>query len=232
MQCTCTSDPSAQGASSLWAMCAPLLWCTGEWDWLPYKLQGPTMATEWWWAGILLDWLWSSVQSIFCCFVVVDLFRFFLLFKLSELQVGSVWVSFPFPAIFSFLRHVPCWFSKPKVFWGAHFSCAGFRGWGACCGVQIPHNSWKKSRHLWLFLIVDCCGWSVYETVSHPSYLSWCHPFILCCGSSVHPVYKYLSEEIIPNVVDLLCLWEKVSSGFSMLPSWNFSSTFIRDFGL
>lgn len=55
--------------------------------------------------------------------------------------------------------------------------------------------------------------------------------FVLCCGGSVHSVFRFSSEEIVPDVaVDLLYLWEEVSTGSpyaailksSLQPFWIF----------
>lgn len=46
-------------------------------------------------------------------------------------------------------------------------------------------------------------------------------PFILCCGA-VQLVLMFFSEGIVSHVaIDLLCLWEEVSSGSSCATIWN-----------
>lgn len=47
----------------------------------------------------------------------------------------------------------------------------------------------------------------------HLSYPFQYGPFTLCLGSPVQVAFRSFSEEIIPYVaVEMLCLWEKVSS--------------------
>lgn len=58
----------------------------------------------------------------------------------------------------------------------------------------------------------------------------WCGLFILCCGGSVHLFSGCFSEGLFACVaVDLLCPWEKVSSGTSHLVSWTASTLSVSD---
>lgn len=65
--------------------------------------------------------------------------------------------------------------------------------------------------------VVDHCTKSgVFgETRSLLSYPSRCGPFLYCCEGAIQLVFRSFSERIVLYVaVDLLCLWEEVSSGF------------------
>ena len=76
--------------------------------------------------------------------------------------------------------------------------------------------SWIAMAGVWSFSLVRSC---------HCLFcVSQCCPFIPCCGGSVPLVLESLSQGIIPyRAVDLLCLWEEMSSASSCLLSWTLS---------
>lgn len=77
-------------------------------------------------------------------------------------------------------------------------------------------NKTGKSEHLLLFLILEE-GWDFLGNRNLClSYPSQCGPFFFCPVGAVHLLFRSFSEVNGPYVaVDLVCLWEEVSSGFS-----------------
>ena len=127
---------------------------------------------------------------------------------------------FFFLQFYGFPGHILHCFTKPGVL-VARLSCAATKGQIAWCGAQIPHPPRKITAPLWYLPSLDCCGWSVGFSLVRPylclSYSLRCCPFTLCCGDYVHPVFRSLSDWIIPYVVVyLFCPWDDVSLG---LPS-------------
>lgn len=110
----------------------------------------------------------------------------------SPLRAGFLFYSFP--------GHIPHSFSKPGI-WGAHFSCARSKGWGAWCRAWILHR--EKPIPLWHVLVVNHRSWRpvffLGKTVSLPllpvSLLSF-YPLLwkLCWSSFQVPFQRNCSS--------------------------------------
>lgn len=109
------------------------------------------------------------------------------------------------------------------MFWGLISPVYYLRVGAPDVEPQIPHSSERRSVSLWSFWLWNTTSgvWSFFLDMIIPLYLcfsypSQCCPFTLCCGNSVHSIFRPFPEGIIPYVVvDLLCLWEEVTSGTS-----------------
>lgn len=59
-------------------------------------------------------------------------------------------------------------------------------------------------------------GWGLLVRLYLYLFYPACYLLSFCCRDFVHPVFRFISKEIIPGVVvDMLCSWEMVSLGSS-----------------
>lgn len=104
----------------------------------------------------------------------------------------------------------------------ANLSYAGLKNWGAHCRAQCPCSS--SSSGLWVlsWLLDAVPGMDLWQDCVSASPLYFnvgFFSFVQCVGVA-HPVFGFLSEEIVLYVAtDLVCLWEEIQDPPTS-PSW------------
>lgn len=138
------------------------------------------------------------------------LFWCFLFWFSGEVSicVNSFREGFPFLKFYS-SRHIPHYFSFQMCL-GSLSLLYGWYEWSLNLlflskkdpSVTLP----TRDHHGWGLLV------RLYRYLFYPA----CYLFSFCCGDFVPRVFRFISKGIIPGVVvDMLCLWEMVSSGSS-----------------
>ena len=104
----------------------------------------------------------------------------------------------------------PHWFSKPGVP-RAHLSSADSRSQGAQCGTPFLHSSGENTCLVRLHPIVCCC---TRLCLCLSPNLMW-HFYSLLLRAAIGAFRSFSERNNLYVAVDLVCPWEKVSSGSS-----------------